>query len=89
MGTDGWLFELSAQEIGGDDIMHSPVNLKLHVLADQFQDNLKAFNSFEPCDITPMLPGVDCEQLQGALWGQWVTQLLLTLRRERQLWWIQ
>ena len=88
-GQTTWLSEPSAQEIEGGDIMLSSVTLKLQVLGEQFEDNSKALSIFQPGDITPALPGVHREQLQGTLWGQRLPQLLLTPRRKGQLWWIQ
>lgn len=61
-------------------IIHCPVDLKLFVLGDQFQDGSEALGCVEFSYSTPILPGIDCEQLQGILWGQRVPQLLLTLR---------
>ena len=65
-------------------IMLCPVDSKLPVLGDQFQDCPKALGCVELSVSTPTFPGIDCEQLQGILWGQRLPQLLLTLRRERR-----
>ena len=64
-------------------IIRCPVDLKLPVLGDQFQDCPEALGCDELSVSTPTFPGIDCEQLQGILWGQQLPQLLLTLRRER------
>lgn len=51
-------------------IIHCPVDSKLPVLGDQFQDGPEALGCVELSDSTPTFPGIDCEQLQGILCGQ-------------------
>ena len=59
------------------------MDLKLLVFCDQFQNCPEAPGCVELSDSTPTFPGIDCQQLQGILWGQRLPQLLFTLRRER------
>ena len=79
--------ELSVQVFGDVLILKviilCPVDSKLPVLGDQFQDCPEALGCVELSVSTLLFPGIDCEQLQGILWGQRLPQLLFTLRRER------
>lgn len=65
-------------------IIGCPVDSKLLVLYDQFQDCPEALGCLKIDKSISTLPGIDREQLQGVLWGQRLPQLLLTLRREKQ-----
>ena len=74
--------ELSVQVFGDllvlKVIILCPVDSKMLIIDDQFQDGPEALGCVEISNSIPVLPAIDCEQLQGILWGQWLPQLLLT-----------
>lgn len=62
-----------------------PVDAKLLVVQDQFQDGLKSLSCAELRLLAAMLPGIDCQELQGILLWQGLPKLLLTLRGAKRI----
>lgn len=65
-------------------VVDRPEDTEMLILYDQLQDSPETFSRVKILCPTPLLPGVDGEQLQGVLRGQrlLLLQLAFTLREE-------
>lgn len=64
-------------------IILCPIDAKLLVVLDQFQDCLKPLSCSEIRFLVSTFPSIDRQELQGILRWQGLPKILLTLRREK------